>query len=267
MRPSTSYLICSLPRSGSWLLSFGLEDTGLAGHPYPFFCPRVMDYCAATYALPSPPPVRDYIDAVVGQSVTPNGVFGAKIEWFDLENLFALVRDEWGTDPAGRERSILADLLGDVRIIYLERRDKVREAVSFCRALETREWAKPAAGAPARPAGDPDFKRLDELFDLLVTEDAAWRDFFGRNGFEPLTLVYEEYSASQQSFGAAIGEALSHLGIRAPAGFVPPQPRQQRQSDELSEDIVRRYRARRAGLAPPAAQPPRRPGAGARRAG
>jgi LPS sulfotransferase NodH len=244
-RPSTSYLICSLPRTGSWLLSFGLEDTGLAGHPYPFFCPRVMDYCAATYSLPSPAPVRDYIDVIAEQSLTPNGVFGAKIEWFDLENLFALVRDEWGLDPSGDERATLEDLLGDVRVIYLERRDKVREAVSFGRALETRQWAQPADDGAARPAAGPDFARLDELFDLLIDEDTKWKQFFSRNGYEPLTVTYEDYSASAGSFAATIREVLDYLGVAVPAGFEPPGPRQQRQSDESSEDAVRRYREHR----------------------
>ena len=143
MRPKTSYLICSLPRSGSWLLGFALEDTGLAGRPYPFFCPRVMDYVAATYSLPSPPPVRDYLAAVFKDSMTPNGVFGAKVEWFDLASLLELVTGEWPAETGGNERSILEDLLGDVRVIYLERRDKVREVVSFYRALESQQWAQP----------------------------------------------------------------------------------------------------------------------------
>jgi trehalose 2-sulfotransferase len=248
MLPEKSYLVCSLPRSGSWLLSFGLEDTGLAGHPYPFFCPRVMDYCAATYSLPPHPPVRAYLDAIFKDALTPNGVFGAKIEWFDLVNLFQLVRDESQEGPARNERQILNDLLGDVRMIYLERRDKVREVVSFLRALETRQWAQPAAERPAWPDGGPDFERLDEFFDLLATEDAEWKQFFERNEYEPLRIVYEDYTCDQESFGATLREILGFVGIYVPAGFVPPEPRQKRQSDETSEEIVQLYRERRAGL-------------------
>jgi hypothetical protein len=37
--------------------------------------------------------------------------------WSDLMNLFDLVREEWPADPAGNEREILNDLLGDVRIV------------------------------------------------------------------------------------------------------------------------------------------------------
>jgi trehalose 2-sulfotransferase len=246
--PAKSYLVCSLPRSGSWLLSLALENTGLAGHPYPFFCPRVMDYCAATYSLPSPPPMRSYVDAVFANSLTPNRVFGAKIEWFDLANLYELVREEWQVDRAGNERKILEDLLGDVRMIYLERHDKIRETVSFWRALETREWSHPSGDEAAWPDGEPDFGRLDELFDLLAAEESEWKQFFKRNEYEPLTVVYEEYTCNEQSFGSTVREILHFVGIGVPDGFTPPEPGQKQQSDEVTEEIVQRYRARRASL-------------------
>jgi trehalose 2-sulfotransferase len=248
--PRTSYLVCSLPRSGSWLLGFALEDTGLAGHPYPFFCPRVMDYCTATWLLPPDAPIQHYIDAVIKNSMTPNGVLGVKIEWSDLLNLLDLARA--GSPVAGRsERQILEELLGDVRIIYLERRDKLREVVSFCRALETREWSQPAGGQGGWPGGAPDFGRLDEFFDLLTAEDREWQEFFRRNGYEPLVVEYEEYTRNQDTFASAIRRVLGYLGIAVPDGFVPPQPRQQRQADEVTEEVVGQYRAWRArkGLA------------------
>ncbi|MGI8450459.1 MAG: Stf0 family sulfotransferase [Streptosporangiaceae bacterium] len=248
MRPAKSCLLCSLPRSGSWLLGLALEDTGLTGHPYPFFCPRVMDYCAATFSLPSPPPVRAYLDAVFSNALTPNGVFGAKVEWSDLLNFFDLVRAEWPAGTAWDERQVLEDLLGDVRIVYLERRDKVREAVSFWRALETGEWARPAGTEAAWPDGEPDFGRLDEVFDILAAEDAEWKRFFRDNGFEPLIVTYEDCTRDEESFGTAIREILDFTGVSVPGDFIPPKPQQERQSDGTSEDIVQRYRARRAGM-------------------
>src|SRR5262249_56036499 len=40
--PSSSYFICTLPRSGSWLLSEGLEKTGIAGRPREYFEPKLF---------------------------------------------------------------------------------------------------------------------------------------------------------------------------------------------------------------------------------
>jgi len=246
MRPDKSYLVCSLPRSGSWLLGFALEDSGLAGRPYPFFCPQVMDFCSATWFLPSPPPLRDYVEAVRSNSATGNGVVGVKIEWFDLVNLLDLVRAEWSIDPAGRERDILEDLLGDVKMIYLERRDKLREVVSFCRALSTGEWARPAGERGSWPAEEPDFARFDEFFDLLMAEDMEWKQFFRRNNYEPLLVEYEDYTRDQDSFAASVRRVLDYLDVSVPAGFTAPAPRQQRQSDATSEEIIARYQAWRA---------------------
>jgi LPS sulfotransferase NodH len=242
MRPEKSYLVCSLPRSGSWLLSFALEDTGLLGQPYPYFCPRVLDYCSATWFLPSPPPLHDYIDAIMKNSTTADGILGAKIEWFDLVNLMELAGNEWSVDTTGQERQVLEELLGDVQLIYLERRDKVREAVSFCRALETREWARPADNSTSWPDGEPDFEWFDEVFDLLMKEDTEWAQFFQRNGYQPFRVEYEEYTRDQHSFGTTVLGILEYLGVSVPAKFVPPQPRQRRQSNDTSEEIVRHYR-------------------------
>jgi LPS sulfotransferase NodH len=98
------------------------------------------------------------------------------------------------------------------------------------------------------PDGEPDFGRLDELFDLLAAEESEWKQFFKRNEYEPLTVVYEEYTCNVQSFGSTVREILHFVGIGVPDGFTPPEPGQKQQSDEVTEEIVQRYRARRASL-------------------
>jgi LPS sulfotransferase NodH len=120
--------------------------------------------------------------------------------------------------------------------------------VSFWRALETREWAHPSGDEAVWPDGGPDFGRLDELFDLLAAEESEWKQFFKRNEYEPLTVVYEEYTCNEQSFGSTVREILHFVGIGVPDGFTPPEPGQKQQSDEVTEEIVQRYRARRASL-------------------
>src|SRR5262249_18566018 len=66
--PSSSYSICTLPGSGSWLLSEGLEKTGIAGRPREYFEPKLF----------SGEPVPDYeaaLETIFRKGTTSNGVF------------------------------------------------------------------------------------------------------------------------------------------------------------------------------------------------
>jgi LPS sulfotransferase NodH len=108
------------------------------------------------------------------------------------------------------------------------------------RALSWNESRPPVRRDPVRGGTD--------LFDLLAAEESEWKQFFKRNEYEPLTVVYEEYTGNEQSFGSTVREILHFVGIGVPDGFTPPEPGQKQQSDEVTEEIVQRYRARRANL-------------------
>jgi LPS sulfotransferase NodH len=116
------YAICALPRSGSWLLTLGLEDTTLAGRPRPYLCrletseplpgqARMESVCAAFAALRR-------------RQAGRNGVFGLKLESTDLPDLMAWARGDGSF--AGTEMEFLSALLPGLRYVYLSRQDKTR---------------------------------------------------------------------------------------------------------------------------------------------
>ena len=94
------------------------------------------------------------------EGTTPNGVFAAKLMWGYFADLLARL----GTTPDGSAVEALAARFGAPSWVHVTRADKVAQAVSLWRALQTRAWsaaeppqAHPVYDAhghppPARPA-------------------------------------------------------------------------------------------------------------------
>jgi LPS sulfotransferase NodH len=231
---SSTYLVCATQRSGSTLLCKALSATGVAGRPEEYFealeatglPAQPRDYLPVLgdeLALPplrhgDPlPPFAERLEAARRAGTTPNGVFGAKVMWsYGAPVLAAL-----GSDPG-------------VRWVLVRRRDKLRQAISLWRAIQTRQWnADDAAG------GEAAYSRaaIDALRERLAGEEAAWERWLA--GRDPLVLDYDDF-ASQP--GDAVAAVLRHIGVEAPADLTGAAPLR-RQADALTEDWVRRHAA------------------------
>src|SRR5438132_11091128 len=79
--PALVYVICTNPRSGSWLLSGGLTATGVAGRPREWFNPLEVQRQRAHWRLQHDADLsgRAYPGLAAALSTTPNGVSGVKI--------------------------------------------------------------------------------------------------------------------------------------------------------------------------------------------
>lgn len=235
-----SYLVCATPRSGSTLLCEGLKATGVAGRPEEYFeavpatgRPRApADYLEglddpAAHALlgsapaPDPPPYSSLLDVgsfeehlarVREWGTTPNGVFGAKLMWGHVDDPGALVTG--------------------ARYVWVRREDKVRQAISLWRALQTQSWR--ASDGPGHAVYS--FSALHHLVAMLTEHDAAWARFL--RGAPVLTLTYEEIAAD---LPRAIERALAHIGVARPRHWPPALPAMRRQADELSDRWARAY--------------------------
>ncbi len=247
-----------------------LKDTGVAGRPEEYFearrdtgsPPHPGDYLgslpptgAGIRSDPRPPEAPPYsslhglngyrchLDRTFALGTTPNRVFGAKLMWRQLPELQALA----GTVPeyAGLEIHELLDrLLCGPAYIWVSRADKVRQAVSMWRALQSRRWR---AGAPTAAGRGPElvysFEGIDHLAETFEAEDRSWGAFFADHGISPLRLSYED--DLERDRDATVHAVLHRLGITPPAGWHAPEPTA-RQADALSEDWVVTYHRDRA---------------------
>jgi LPS sulfotransferase NodH len=262
-RGTLNYLVCATPRSGSTLLCETLRATSVAGRPLEHFevlrhsgqPPQPREYFAGAADRsvlqllapldppdPDPEPPADWWARIRREGATANGVWGGKLMWGHVPELLARAR---GLPEVGQDAQlddVLDMLLGDdLRLLYVTREDKIAQAVSLWRAVQTQNWR--AGHRPGPGEAQYAFAGIDHLRAQLVAHDAAWNAWFHTTGRRPHTIVYESMAADP---GGVIANALAFLGLPETAA---PAPATLRQGDALSEEWARRYRAERAAAA------------------
>jgi LPS sulfotransferase NodH len=252
--------VCSTQRSGSTYLCQLLTSTGVAGVPQEYFEARAESglpphpgYFLA--GLPRtgtgirddrrPTDAPDYSDLssldgweahlerTFRLGTTDNGVFGAKLMFNqlpDLEQHAASLPEYAGA--TGSE--LLERLLGHPSYVWVRRRDKVRQAVSMWRALQTRTWRleHPAARSEA-PQLSYNFEGIEHLRRRLSGDDEAWSRFFLGSLIEPLELFYERDIEPDPA--GAVARVLSYIGVGLPSAW-KPEARMISQSDGLNDE-------------------------------
>ena len=280
MAPLHSYLVCATPRSGSTLLCHLLDQTGIAGHPEEYFealrhsgAPRrpheyfdperhanIIERLAfrelpdGTDHQPSdlwrPESYDRYLASVLEQGTTPNGVFGAKLMWGYLGDFADLLRGIEGN--AGRAvPDLLARAFPDLRYVQITRHDKVRQAVSLWKAVQTQAWRRDTegeGGADIEPVFS--FRAINFLVRQLTAHDASWDAYFLGLGVEPLKVTYEELAEAPDP---VVRRVLAHVGVPVPADLALDAPALRVQADARSEDWVRRVHEHLAALEGPVA--------------
>jgi LPS sulfotransferase NodH len=236
MRPHTSYLVCATPRSGSFLLCEALKTSGIAGRPEEYFWRDDEPFWKNRWGVSF---YADYVAHAIEEGTTPNGVFGAKLMWaYFADDVAPKLRGI----PTYRDLplcNLLPAVFPNLRYLYITRQDKVRQAVSHLKAIQTNVWAVSAGEVPT-PAREPtyDFAALDHLVRELTDQDAAWRRYFADCGVAPLRVVYEELAREYEGTRDAV---LAYLGLVVPPAHVFAPRRLRRQADATSDAWVARY--------------------------
>jgi len=282
--PSRSYLVCATPRSGSTLVCDGLTETGVAGRPEEYFealrhsgRPRrpeeyfsgVQDQAILAQlgerGVGDDPPPRSplwsrtaydrYVEWALEAGTTPNGVFGAKLMMGYFGDFVSLLRNV----PAYRDLP-LSDLLPavfpDLTFVRVVRANKVRQAVSLWKAVQTATWRQNEAEIAGdgdepyrsflhqnRPQLQFNYVAIEHLLEGLLAEEAAWDTFFEHTQIKPVLVLYENFAADYETSTLNV---LERLGLEPPDGL-ELTPRMKSQSDGINDDWTRRYSELRLG--------------------
>src|SRR6266496_3970032 len=272
MQPHSSYLICATPRCGSTLLCEALTNTGVAGFPKEYFealkdtgLPRrPMEYFETwdnteiaelleTYSQYNDESVQsiiwdssnyaDYLARAFEEGTTPNGVFGAKVMWGYFEDFISNLRQisDYSIMPVPE---LLSTVFPHLQYIFVTRRDKVRQAISLWRAVQTWTWKMEDSAHPT-DASFPrvhkllfHFEAIDYLIQQFVAHEASWQHYFKECGVEPLTIVYEELEVAYE---ATTFKVLQYLNIPIPENHTLAERQMKKQADALSEEWVQQY--------------------------
>jgi trehalose 2-sulfotransferase len=254
-----SYLVCATQRSGSTLLCELLKGTEVAGVPDEFFealrstgLPRqprqyFEDPSVAEIAeqlLPTDPghseqpgEFEGWFAYALQRGTTPNGVFGAKMMWNYFDAFRARVKELPGLADMSFNQA-LEVMFPRLSIVFVRRRDKVAQAVSLWKAIQTQQWRNEAERPRAELPAEYHYRALKHLVDELHRWDARWEDWFHATGREPIRVIYEEFVDSR---AATVGRVLDALNIhpRELGGHKGPMTRQ---ADGESNDWVERFR-------------------------
>jgi LPS sulfotransferase NodH len=192
-----------------------------------------------------------YWRRMLQEGTTDNGVFGVKMMWDYLDETLlpqlAALSGLCEATPA----AILAAAFPHLRYLWLTRRDKIRQGISYDRALETRVWRSTDRrdGDTTEPAFN--VAAIARMVQLCTGEDDAWQAYFERYRIQPLILTYEELAASPED---SVQSILAYLGLPWPGGLPSQRWEHQKQADRLTEAWAEHYRATAAGRQSPSAQ-------------
>src|SRR4051794_20983166 len=266
---ASSYLVCATQRSGSTLLCESLKSTGVAGCPEEFFEARVRTgrprTAAGYFREPGAPDIGDilgdpeklgpapdyskldgiddyaqHLERSFRHGTTPNGVFGAKLMWGHLDD-FTNFDHRLPAYQGLPLDQLLPAVFPSPRYVWVTRKDKVRQAVSLWKAIQTEAWRGDANPADHEPRYHD--AALDHLVKMLADHDTHWEAFFARAGIDPLVITYEDDLSEGPE--AATRRVLRHLDLPVPPDWSAPK-HMSRQADERTERWVAQYRERRA---------------------
>lgn len=250
-----SYWICSAPRSGSTWLCDSLALAGVAGRPGEHFS------ASATPVEGGPQEELGALNGLLGEvhrkGSGANGVVGTKVLWSQCVPLLARMRKALGRNGLA-DAQVLDAFLPGLRFVWLRRADKLRQAISLSRAVESRVWWRRDAEAPAAGMAQPPdlmsdeqelrqwVQRIDVYRAMLQRDDEGWRAFFRSALLTPLVLDYEQLV---HGHGRVVQELLHWLGF--PQAAPSASSSLVKQGDLRSEELVHAYLTARRQYDPP----------------
>lgn len=229
-----SYVLCSNPRSGSTLLAEALAATGNLGTPLEYFDGTgVMAQLVARWGCEH---LSCYIDCLHRHRASAEGVLGAKVHWYQLQEMALTIACRPLAGRYGYQRAVLDAALPSARYVYVVREDLDRQAVSWARAKASQQWY---LGDPRAVSEEPpyDFDHIEECRRDLEQAEAGWTGLFAAAGVEPLTVTYERLASQYAETVSAVSR---YLGVDLAVDDVP-DPRLRKQSNDRSERMLGRY--------------------------
>lgn len=221
----SNYIICASARSGSNVLCEILSSLDFVGKPEEHL-----------WDPPDAAPERliDRWPRVRQVGTGDNGVFGIKLMWYQMQRLECELPDV--LDMRGDSLScVLATALAAPKYVYLTRRDRIRQAISLIRAIQSGQW-RSMDSSSSTPRYDT--ASISREVRSLEEEEATWEAFFTRNGVSPYRLTYEELVSTPQEVLAGL---LSFLGHDTPITINFSATRHRRQADNVTEEWLHRY--------------------------
>ena len=228
--PERTYLLASLPRAGSTYLSHVLWRTGCLGAPLEYL--NFEPLGPYGFANGSAGLQQELWHSVLRRRCSQNGIFGLKAFAMQLDQLQrtnpVLLSDVLAvTLPSGRER----------RAVYLRRRDRAAQIVSYARASLSGVWHK-AQERANDPLLDYSQSALDAAERGIALQESVWARMFSDLNIEPLELWHEDVLGDPV---AASREVADYVGVTLDPEVHAEAPQVEKQSAGDAMEWIARF--------------------------
>ncbi|MGB5687364.1 MAG: Stf0 family sulfotransferase, partial [Candidatus Electrothrix sp.] len=174
---------------------------------------------------------------------TAKGVFGVKVMMGN--RYFGHFVGKLSELPECEEEGIrisemMEGVFPNLHYIWVTRRNKVLQAISWWRAIQSGKWFWRGEELPTTDKKqDFNFESIDYLVQELVMREASWQEFFTEGGIKPYVVVYEDFVSAYEDVALDI---VDYLGIPISQDIVFENRSLIKQSDSKSEEWMKRYR-------------------------
>jgi LPS sulfotransferase NodH len=166
----------------------------------------------------------DYIATLLTRRTSRNGVFGMKEHFHHFETFI-------------KEYPALLEVLSPITYIYINRRDKVAQAVSMAKALQTDWWTSRMEEGPSPPLRY-DWDLIANCMKEVELQDTGWLRWFEAHGVTPHQLTYENLRADA---AGVVQNIVKLLGVQDDERDEVSVPPPERQSDETNKEWIERF--------------------------
>jgi len=222
-----SYLVASSYRCGSTFLCMELWRTGLLGAPWEYFNTRkgqstgsIQDAMMKRLHASS---AQDYVAKLVACRTSKNGVFGVKSHFHDFE---AMLKKYPG----------MLDALAPVTYIFMDRRDKLAQAVSMARAMQTHSWISLAKPDLANLRYDREL--ISECLGKSEMQRIGWQRWFDARDINPFVVFYEDMMLNP---AGVVRSVVEYFDVQDDEANVVRLPPVRKQSDDTNAEWVARF--------------------------
>ncbi len=212
------YLLLSLHRSGTYWLCDLANAEAKMGSAGEWLKPKHLGVRPEDFTAES------FFQLVI-QKATANGFFGVKI----FPTHLRWVQEFYGFDFIAE-----CQKRHEVKLIFVERRDRMKQAVSFAKSKMTGQWK---STAQRTGEAEYDFDEICRARFYLEEGYAYWRAYFGLRDLKPDSFAYEDLVSDPSPFLRAL---TSHFGVEPPAEL---RSVLQVQRDASTDLWIERFRA------------------------
>jgi len=217
-----SYIVASSYRSGSNYLCWELWRTGVLGAPVEFLNPYdALPVLMNRFKASSP---ADYITKLIAHRSSKNGVFGLKTHSHHFEVFL-------------KQYPALLEALSPVTFIHINRRNKLAQAVSMAKALQTDFWTSRIESE--RPPAQYDRELIEKCLEEVEQQELKWPRWFEAHNIKPFRVLYEDLLADTPKVIRGIVELLGVENDEPDEVHVPPT---NRQGDGTNRNWIERFK-------------------------